>query len=134
MLAIDSRCKTLDAKADGYVRTEAVWSVAVKSELMQTGIGISHSTHAFPKLLSSASNQDGRSSSFTAPNGPAQKCVIISAVRGARPHFSSPISKLELHGTGTALGDPIEFGAAVSVLHSRDLHGENHNKFDTLHT
>ena len=133
MLAIDSRCKTLDAKADGYVRTEAVWSVAVKSELMQTGIGISHSTHAFPKLLSSASNQDGRSSSFTAPNGPAQKCVIISAVRGARPHFSSPISKLELHGTGTALGDPIEFGAAVSVLHSRDLHGENHNKFDTLH-
>ena len=84
--------------------------------------------------LSSASNQDGRSSSFTAPNGPAQKCVIISAVRGARPHFSSPISKLELHGTGTALGDPIEFGAAVSVLHSRDLHGENHNKFDTLHT
>ena len=80
--------------------------------------------YTFTKLHSSASNQDGRSSSLTAPNGPSQKAVIIAAVQGARPPIQNPIRKLELHGTGTALGDPIEFGAAVSVLHSRAVHGE----------
>ena len=125
MLAVDSRCKTLDIKADGYVRTEAVLSVAVKSEPFH-GVhsGSNAGIYTFTKLHSSASNQDGRSSSLTAPNGPSQKAVIVAAVQGARPPIQNPIRKLELHGTGTALGDPIEFGAAVSVLHSRAVHGE----------
>ena len=79
-------------------------------------------------LAGSAVNQDGRSASLTAPSGPAQAAVLSAALEasgalsapsgsssavGARPES---ISLLEMHGTGTALGDPIEIGAAASVL------------------
>jgi acyl transferase domain-containing protein len=48
-------------------------------------------------------NQDGRSSSLTAPNGPAQQEVLRAALAdgGLLP---GDISGLQMHGTGTALG------------------------------
>jgi hypothetical protein len=59
---------------------------------------------------SSSSTQDGRSASLTAPNGPAQESAINKAMREAKlqPQESTV---WECHGTGTALGDPIEVGA-----------------------
>jgi acyl transferase domain-containing protein len=59
--------------------------------------------------------QDGRSSSLTAPNGPSQQEVIRTALAsgGVAP---DALAGLEMHGTGTALGDPIEMGAACAVL------------------
>ena len=50
--------------------------------------------------------QDGRSSALTAPNGPAQQAVMRSALAsgGMQP---SQVTGLQLHGTGTPLGDPI---------------------------
>lgn len=60
-------------------------------------------------------NQDGRSSSLTAPNGPSQQAVLRGALASAG---TSPqqVGALEMHGTGTPLGDPIEVGAALAVL------------------
>lgn len=59
--------------------------------------------------------QDGRSSSLTAPNGPSQQAVILAAL--AVGHVPpQAVSALEMHGTGTPLGDPIELGAAAAVL------------------
>lgn len=60
-------------------------------------------------------NQDGRSSSLTAPNGPSQQAVMRRAIQ-ASALLPEDIAHLELHGTGTPLGDPIELGAASSVL------------------
>ncbi|KAK9864440.1 hypothetical protein WJX84_006132 [Apatococcus fuscideae] len=62
-----------------------------------------------------SSSLDGRSSSLTAPNGPSQQQVIRTAFShgGMQP---SDAALLEMHGTGTALGDPIEIGAALAVL------------------
>lgn len=60
-------------------------------------------------------NQDGRSSSLTAPNGPSQQAVIRGALQSAGKQ-PDEIGLLELHGTGTPLGDPIELGAATAVL------------------
>jgi len=50
--------------------------------------------------------QDGRSSALTAPNGPAQQAVMRSALAsgGMQP---SQVTELQLHGTGTPLGDPV---------------------------
>ena len=59
--------------------------------------------------------QDGRSSSLTAPNGPSQQGVIAGALADAEL-AATDVSALETHGTGTALGDPIEVGAATAVL------------------
>jgi acyl transferase domain-containing protein len=55
-------------------------------------------------LAGSAVNQDGRSSSLTAPNGPAQQEVIRAALADARRH-PAHLSGLQLHGTGTPLGE-----------------------------
>ena len=66
-------------------------------------------------LTGSAVNQDGRSSTLTAPNGPAQQATIRQAlVSGGRA--AADVSAVQLHGTGTPLGDPIEVGALAAVL------------------
>ena len=59
--------------------------------------------------------QDGRSSSLTAPHGPSQQAVILGALAAASL-VPADIHGLEMHGTGTPLGDPIELGAASTVL------------------
>jgi len=109
MLAADGRCKTLDQTGDGYVRAEAAGAFQLRHE--------SDSAGALPLLLlcGSAVNQDGQSSSLTAPNGPAQQGAIRTALEVSQLHVSQ-YEQLEMHGTGMALGDPIEVGAASSVL------------------
>ena len=65
--------------------------------------------------VSTVVNQDGRSASMTAPNGPSQRCLVEEAVRNAGL-AASDVRVVETHGTGTALGDPIEVGALRSAL------------------
>lgn len=108
MLSADGRCKTLDAAADGYVRAE---TCVVHLLEMPTAEG-SHYHSAV--ILGSAVNQDGRSSSLTAPNGPAQQVTLRWALEAA--HLADgAVGGIEMHGTGTALGDPIEIGAALKI-------------------
>ena len=59
--------------------------------------------------------QDGRSSGLTAPNGPSQQDVIREALSAASLECGA-LKALEMHGTGTALGDPIEIGAIAAVF------------------
>ena len=120
MLAPDGRCKTLDAAADGYVRAEACVTFRIRRRVTidDGGEGEAVSARARPR----AANQDGRSSSLTAPNGPAQTAAIRAAMRSSRAFESdstivpSDVASLQMHGTGTALGDPIEIGAAAEAL------------------
>ena len=113
MLAPDGRCKTLDASADGYVRGEA----CIAAHLARvSGSGPS----AAALVHGSAVNQDGRSSSLTAPNGPAQQALLRDALRAACTR-GELVGRLEMHGTGTALGDPIELAAASAVLAEEPL-------------
>jgi 3-oxoacyl-(acyl-carrier-protein) synthase len=63
-------------------------------------------------LLGSAVNQGGRASSLTAPNGPSQQEVMRLALSAASMS-AQEVAGLQLHGTGTSLGDPIEMGAAA---------------------
>lgn len=65
--------------------------------------------------IQTAVNQDGRSASLTAPNGPSQQSVVRAVLDegGLKPR---DVCVIECHGTGTALGDPIEFGALRYVF------------------
>lgn len=111
MLAVDGRCKTFDASADGYVRGEGCGVVVLKrlSDAQRDGDPI------LALLRGSAVNQDGASGGLTVPSGPSQEQVVRQALAraGLEP---ARVSYVEAHGTGTPLGDPIELGALGNVF------------------
>ncbi|MBI4727883.1 MAG: polyketide synthase, partial [Acidobacteria bacterium] len=109
-LSADGLCKTFDASADGYGRGEGVGVVVA----MRLAEAAEQGRRVMAVVLGSAVNHDGRSSGFTAPNGPAQEAVYRAALRRARVE-AREVGVIEAHGTGTALGDPIEVGSLAAV-------------------
>lgn len=72
---------------------------------------------AGPAHAGSAYNNDGRSSSLTAPNGPAQTALLRAALASCGGGAAAAdVAALSLHGTGTPLGDPIEISALAAGL------------------
>ena len=111
MLARDGRCKTFDAMADGFARGEGCGIVVLK----RLSDAVAARDRVLALIRGSAVNQDGASGGFTVPNGRAQEALIQRALANASVQ-ASDIDYLEAHGTGTALGDPIEVRAAAAVL------------------
>ncbi len=111
MMAPDGRCKTFDAQANGFVRGEGCGVVALK----RLGDAVREGDRILAVIRGSAMNQDGRSSGLTAPNGVAQEALLRAALADARL-TASDIDYIEAHGTGTALGDPIEAHALAAVF------------------
>jgi acyl transferase domain-containing protein/acyl carrier protein len=114
MLSPDGRCKTFDDSADGYVRGEGCGVVVLKrlADAQRDGDNV------LAVIKGSATNQDGRSSGLTAPNGSAQRQVLTEALQAAGL-TADQVSYIEAHGTGTSLGDPIEIEALQAVYGSR---------------
>jgi len=111
MMSPDGRCKTFDSRANGFVRSEGCGMVVLKrlSDALRDGDPI------LALIRGSAVNHGGYSSGFTVPNKLAQEAVIKTALTnaGVKP---AEVSYIEAHGTGTALGDPIEIRALTATL------------------
>lgn len=114
VMASDGLCKTFDASADGYVRSEGCGAVVLKRLSDAEADG----DHILAVIRGSAINHDGRSSGLTVPSVHAQQAVIQEALKAAsvRP---AEVSYVEAHGTGTSLGDPIEIQALSAVYGSQ---------------
>jgi acyl transferase domain-containing protein/SAM-dependent methyltransferase len=114
MLSPDGRCKTFDARADGYVRGEGCAVIVLKR--------LSEAAADHDQILAiirgSAINHDGRGGGLTVPSGPAQEAVIRAALADAQID-AAQVSYIEAHGTGTSLGDPIEV-RALGAVYGRD--------------
>jgi len=110
-MAPDGRCKTFDARANGYVRSDGAGLVVLKplSRALADGDPI------YAVIRGSAVNQDGRSNGLMAPNPLAQQAVLREAYRRAAVSPGA-VQYVEAHGTGTFLGDPIEAKALGAVL------------------
>ncbi|WP_170973336.1 non-ribosomal peptide synthetase/type I polyketide synthase [Rhizobium sp. FKY42] len=117
MLAQDGKCKTFDASADGYVRGEGIGVVVIKrlSDALRDGDPIR------AVIRESVLAQDGASAGLSAPNALAQRRMLERALDRAG-WSDQDVDYIELHGTGTRLGDPIEYQALRDVFAGRPQH------------
>jgi len=114
MLAVKGRCFTFDVSAEGYARGDGFGAVYI-----MPGDSEDDYMKQLCCLMGTYTNQDGRSATLTAPNGMAQQACIKESMREAFV-TASQITISECHGTGTALGDPIEVGALRGVMEPRE--------------
>ena len=101
-LSPDGTCKTFDAAANGFARSESVFAAVVGNNARSAAIA---------ELTALRVHSDGRSASFTAPNGMAQRELLHAALRDA----ANAVCQYEAHGTGTPLGDPVEMASAADM-------------------
>lgn len=100
-------CQPFAATADGIVETQGVGTVVLKTLSKARRDG----DRVYATILGSAMNNDGNHKrDFTSPNVDSQAAVIDASLRNAKIHPNS-ITAIEAHGTGTPIGDPIEFDA-----------------------
>jgi len=119
LLAPDGRCKSFDASADGYVRSEGAGVVMLKPLAAAEAAGDS----VYAVIHGSAINSDGRSNGMVAPNARAQMACVRAAFARAEIDPSAT-QYVEAHGTGTRQGDPIELRALGTVLGEGRPEGE----------
>ncbi|PKM51734.1 MAG: hypothetical protein CVV02_05585 [Firmicutes bacterium HGW-Firmicutes-7] len=99
----NGRCKAFGVGGDGYVPGEGVGAVLVKS-LKQAELD---SDHIYAVIKGTSINHGGKTNGYTVPSPNAQAELVVKALKKAKINPRS-ISYMEAHGTGTALGDPIE--------------------------
>lgn len=108
----DGHCRAFDARARGTIGGNGVGIVVLKR--LEDAVDDRDFVHAVIK--GSAINNDGRRKvGFTAPSITGQAEVIRAAQQMAGVEPES-ISYIEAHGTGTPLGDPVEFKALCSAF------------------
>lgn len=109
-LSKDARCFTFDERANGYIRSEGCGVMLLKrlSDAQRDGDKI------YATIIGSAINEDGRTAGISMPGIDAQVKVLTDAYNdaGIEP---KQLHYVECHGTGTAVGDPVE-GESIGNL------------------
>ncbi|MEU3748629.1 beta-ketoacyl synthase N-terminal-like domain-containing protein, partial [Streptomyces narbonensis] len=110
-LSPDGRAYTFDARANGYVRGEGGGFVVLK----RLSRALADGDQVLAVIRGSAVNNGGAAKGMTTPDAQAQEAVLREAHEqaGTAP---ADVRYVELHGTGTPVGDPIEATALGAAL------------------
>jgi len=115
ILSPDGHCRAFDAAAQGTVGGNGVGLVVLKR--LEDAIAAADTIYAV--IRGAAINNDGAAKvGYTAPSVEGQATAIAEALALAEVDPDT-ISYIEAHGTGTALGDPIEVAALTQVFRAR---------------
>ncbi|PKM96399.1 MAG: hypothetical protein CVU84_01410 [Firmicutes bacterium HGW-Firmicutes-1] len=107
----NGRCKAFGVGGDGYVPGEGVGAVLVKSLKQAQEDG----DHIYAVIKGTSINHGGKTNGYTVPNPNAQADLVVKALQKANINPRT-ISYMEAHGTGTALGDPIEMNGLAKAF------------------
>ncbi|KAI9784711.1 MAG: hypothetical protein M1835_003514 [Candelina submexicana] len=104
--------KSFDANADGYARGEAINAVYIKklSDVLRDGDPVR------AVIRATATDCDGKTPGMACPSSESHEAVIRRAYRVAQLQDLSKTAFMECHGTGTAIGDPLETAAIAKVF------------------
>lgn len=108
MTSPDGACKTFDASANGYCRSEAIMAMFLQKA--------PESKRIYATVVHTKANCDGyKEQGITFPSGDLQKRLIYEVYdeSGINP---ADVNYLEAHGTGTKVGDPQEMNSIVDVF------------------
>jgi 3-oxoacyl-(acyl-carrier-protein) synthase len=114
VLSDSGNCKTYRDDADGYCRADFSGAVVLK----RLDDAIAQNDNILAVISSSARNHSGNSTSITTSDAAAQERLFQKVLRNARV-TPQDISYVEMHGTGTQVGDKAEIGAVSSVFSKR---------------
>ncbi|KAK0635862.1 KR domain-containing protein [Bombardia bombarda] len=117
VLSPRSTCSTFDESADGYGRAEGVGAVYVKrlSDAIRDGDPV----RAIVRGSSVNHNGKASSASISYPGKDGQAYVMDDAYKRAGNFDPLLTGYFETHGTGTAVGDPIE-AEAIGIAMNRN--------------
>ncbi|BBB93441.1 MAG TPA: SDR family NAD(P)-dependent oxidoreductase [Methylomusa anaerophila] len=114
MLSEDGKCKSFGLGGNGFVPGEGVGAVLLKS----LSRAVADGDHIYAVIRGTSINHGGKTNGYTVPNPVAQGDLIRAALDKAGVNARA-VSYIEAHGTGTALGDPIEI-AGLSQAFQKD--------------
>ncbi|MCK9900254.1 SDR family NAD(P)-dependent oxidoreductase [Frankia sp. Cpl3] len=110
-LSPDGRCFTFDARANGYVRGEGGGLVVLRP--LRAALADGNTIYCV--IRGGAVTNDGATDGLTVPGVDGQRAALQAAYRRAAVD-PGEVSYVELHGTGTAVGDPVEAAALGAVV------------------
>ncbi|EED16360.1 polyketide synthase, putative [Talaromyces stipitatus ATCC 10500] len=104
-------CKTFDDAADGYCRGESVASIVIK----RLDAAKADNDNILAVILGAGTNYSAYAASITQPHGPTQEMLYRKVLNQAGLH-PFDIDYVEMHGTGTQLGDAVEMSSVSNVF------------------
>lgn len=117
-LSPDGSSKTFDASADGYGRGEGITCLYIKR--LEDAIRDGNPVRGI--IRASSSNADGRASGgLSVPNPIAHEAMIRQTYASTGLNFDDT-AMVECHGTGTAVGDPLEVAAIANCFGNRGVY------------
>ncbi|MFI0739275.1 SDR family NAD(P)-dependent oxidoreductase [Streptomyces sp. NPDC021100] len=118
MLSPTGRCRPFSAAADGYVRAEGAAVVVLKR--LSDALAAGDRVHGL--IVATGTNCDGRTRGLALPDRASQQ-ALLEEVYGGAGIAPDDLVYLEVHGTGTPAGDPVECEAVGRALGSRRADG-----------